>query len=318
MAKLVNEFSWSPSRGRLYDDCPRAYYLNYYGSWGGWERDAGPAARLAYRLKQMTNLSMFAGSVVHDVIKGAIARVRDGAPVDRARLFTEAQRALNRAWKESRGEAWRDRSPKYVTTLFEHYYVERLTGRPVPGEAIRATKAKVESCLERYLETDVHAALAAKRGEDVRCYEELTHFQLDGTKVWLAMDLARDTEAGVEIYDWKTGRGRDADAAQLRVYALYAALEWTVPAERIRTHAVYLRNGEIVSEVLDDAALAATRADIGASAERLRALLADPEHNVAREPDFPLTDDLDRCRRCNFQEICHPEGVAGGQTAGYG
>ena len=218
-----------------------------------------------------------------------------------------------------------------------------MTGRPVPGEAIRATKAKVESCLERYLETDVHAALAAKRGEDVRCYEELTHFQLDGTKVWLAMDLARDTEAGVEIYDWKTGRGRDADAAQLRVYALYAALEWTVPAERIRTHAVYLRNGEIVSEVLDDAALAATRADIGASAERLRALLADPEHNVAREPDFPLTDDLDRCRRLgdlprgvlasregrrhhgppvgrarSRWTVAPRSGGGGGQTAGYG
>ena len=78
MGKLINRFSWSPSRDRLYRNCARAYYFNYYGSWGGWERDAPAPARLAYRLKQMTNLPMFAGTVVHDVIKGSIARIRGG------------------------------------------------------------------------------------------------------------------------------------------------------------------------------------------------------------------------------------------------
>ncbi len=318
MGKLINRFSWSPSRDRLYRNCARAYYFNYYGSWGGWERDAPAPARLAYRLKQMTNLPMFAGTVVHDVIKGSIARIRGGKTVDRDYLLSQASNLMNRGWRDSRGEAWRRMSPKRATTLFEHYYVEGLSGEPVPEAAIRATKSKVQTCLERYLETEVHAALVESAGEDVRSYEELTQFEVEGTTVWIAIDLARDTGSGIEIYDWKTGRAREADAKQLRVYGFFASEVWGAPADRIRVHALYLREGESSVETLSDDILAATRDEIVTSADGLRALLADPENNVARESDFAMADDADTCRECRFQEICHPEGVPGGPRASYG
>ncbi|MAG94748.1 MAG: hypothetical protein CMJ48_13545 [Planctomycetaceae bacterium] len=317
MGKLINRFSWSPSRDRLYRTCARAYYLNYYGSWGGWERGAPESARLAYRLKQMTDLPMFAGTVVHDVIKGAIARIRGGQQVDRDYLLSQASNQMNRGWRDSRGEAWRRIGPKRATTLFEHHYVERLSGESVPEAAIRATKSKVEACLDHYLETEVHAALVESGGEDVRSYEELTQFEVEGTTVWLAIDLARDTGSGIEIYDWKTGRANEADSRQLCVYGLYASEVWGASADRIRVHAVYLREGESSVESLNEDILAATRSEISTSAEGLRALLADPENNIARESDFAMAEETESCRGCRFQEICHPQGVPGGPRAGY-
>ena len=45
MADLQNEFSWSKSRHEKFDECRRAYFYTYYGSWGGWSAGAsGPAA----------------------------------------------------------------------------------------------------------------------------------------------------------------------------------------------------------------------------------------------------------------------------------
>ncbi|HEY6105359.1 MAG TPA: PD-(D/E)XK nuclease family protein, partial [Anaeromyxobacteraceae bacterium] len=37
MPELANEFSWSKSRHDKFQDCRRAYFYAYYGSWGGWE-----------------------------------------------------------------------------------------------------------------------------------------------------------------------------------------------------------------------------------------------------------------------------------------
>jgi hypothetical protein len=37
---IKNEFSWSISRNKVFQTCPRQYYFNYYGYWGGWELDA--------------------------------------------------------------------------------------------------------------------------------------------------------------------------------------------------------------------------------------------------------------------------------------
>ena len=55
MGILKNEFTWSASRARTFDYCPRQYWWNYYGSWGGWDRDCTREAREAYMLKNLAN-----------------------------------------------------------------------------------------------------------------------------------------------------------------------------------------------------------------------------------------------------------------------
>ncbi len=66
---LTNDFSWSKSRHEKFQDCRRAYYLHYYGSWGGWEDAARPSARQLWVLKKLANRFNWAGNVVHAVIR---------------------------------------------------------------------------------------------------------------------------------------------------------------------------------------------------------------------------------------------------------
>jgi CRISPR/Cas system-associated exonuclease Cas4 (RecB family) len=190
--------------------------------------------------------------------------------------------------------------------LFEHYY------RQPPDKAtIDRIRSTVMGCLEGYLDHEIHRDLVASRGSDVRTFEELTSFELEGTKIWVAMDLVRDEEGGVGVYDWKTGVPREADHRQLGVYALYAHEVWGVEPGAIRVAGVYLRDGHVERATVDEEALARTRAAIGDSVGALRSLLEDPEGNVAREEAFGMADEIAACRRCRFQEICRPDGVAG-------
>ena len=43
---------------------------------------------------------------------------------------------------------------------------------------------------------------------------------------------------------------------------------------------------------------------------RTRALLNDPDANIARLEDFPRIDKPRICRRCNFRKLCFPRGEA--------
>lgn len=324
MAELVNEFSWSPSRDRLYQGCQRAYYLNYYASWGGWKRSAPEAARKAYLLKNMTTLPMLAGTVVHGVIERAVGWIQGGRTVDRAALLDEARGRLNRAWQDSRNQEWKRTSPKRATNLFEHYYGVEL-GR----EEILKVRDLVQRCLDHYRQGPLHSEILTTGGANIRSCEKLTSFDLGGVKVWVAMDLVLDLPRGdggetepaegptLRIIDWKTGRSREEDRRQLGVYALYAHRELRLPAERIEVQGVYLRSGDVTRDRLDDAALSRVEADILDSATRLREQLVDPENNIAREEDFPRVEDEGACRRCQFQEICRPEWrtTAGGGSA---
>jgi len=62
---LTNDFGWSASRDRTFQQCHRQYWFNYYGSWGGWEEDAEPRTRELWILKQLQSRYMWLGDLVH-------------------------------------------------------------------------------------------------------------------------------------------------------------------------------------------------------------------------------------------------------------
>jgi hypothetical protein len=82
---LTNDFSWSKSRHEKFQDCRRAYFLHYYGSWGGWEDGAHPELRQLWVLKKLANRFHWAGGVVHAVIKDASSRCGPGVGRTRRR-----------------------------------------------------------------------------------------------------------------------------------------------------------------------------------------------------------------------------------------
>ena len=61
--------------------CPRLYYFNYSGYWGGWDINSPERTRQIYILKNLKNRYMWAGSNVHDCIRHTLTNLQRGISV---------------------------------------------------------------------------------------------------------------------------------------------------------------------------------------------------------------------------------------------
>ncbi|MBP1583893.1 MAG: PD-(D/E)XK nuclease family protein [Victivallales bacterium] len=302
--ELVNEFSWSVSRAQLFRQCRRAYYYNYYGSWGGWNPDAPKPVRKMYILKNLKNLALWGGSIVHDTVRDALMYYRDGASEFPTveQLQARARQTLRNGWTEAVSRQW-EKTPK-ATNLFELYYGN---GRTLPAEQTSRLKEVVYDALDNFRHSGVLKEILAVPMNDWLTVDKLTSFQVDGTKVWCALDFAwRDTDGNVQIIDWKTGGEHSENLRQqLGCYGLYAMEAWKVGAEQIKPSGVFLNDGGRRSHYSVDATLLFNvKEQILQSIQNMRSCLKDKDNNVAEEEDFPFTDSPDNCLTCPFREIC--------------
>ena len=322
-------FSWSASRHDTFASCKRRYYYSYYASLDDPE---------IYRLKKLSALPLWAGSVVHDTIE-AFLRANDRLP------SPEDQQALIRSvvhsgmvgdWRASEAglppvdgppyagglpaaeggspagerldphpEAGRPRLP---FRLFEHEYeipVEQEDKRIAVNVVMRSLKHFFRSeTLRRALEVGRERWLAL---------EDLVSFHVGDVEVFLRMDLAyRDHDGRVVIVDWKTGRNEGRfNEVQVAGYALYAAEQgWVSDPEEISTELNYLVIPKAVRRSVNRKKIDHARSFIAKSAGTMKALLLDPVENLARLEDFPMIDRPQLCRRCNFRRLCFPRAMA--------
>ncbi len=283
-------FSWSASRHDAFATCRRRYYYSYYASL---EDDE------VRRLKKLSALPLWAGSVVHDTIESFL-RTNDALP------SPEDQEALVRSvvhsgmladWRESEAG-----SPRF--RLFEHEYEV-----PVEQEDKRLAVTTVMRSLKNFFRTEtLRRALAVGRSQWL-ALEDLVSFHVGDVEVFLRMDLAyRDHDGRVVIVDWKTGRGEGRfNEVQVAGYALYATEKgWVGDPEEISTELSYLVIPKAVRRGVTKKMVEHARSFIARSARDMRALLLDPVGNLARLEDFPMVDRPQVCRRCNFRRLCFP------------
>jgi PD-(D/E)XK nuclease superfamily len=306
MPDLANEFSWSKSRHEKFQECRRAYYFTYYGSWGGWEAPAGSEVRELYVLKKLSSRWQWAGSLVHDALKRALTRAKGSGELPALDRVLEQTRARARSvWAASREKSyWREASR--IVGLVEHEY-----GEPVPdADWKRLWDQVVEGSLRAFWASPVLEEIRRTPRERWLTVDELDSWSFEGTKIWVAVDFAyRDADGRVHVLDWKTGKERGVDHVQVGIYALYAAQKWSVPADAVTGGLVYLvangaPGGERVSVAADAGALERCTGEMRGSIARMRAALADPERNVARMEAFPMLEERDACRRCPFRRPC--------------
>jgi CRISPR/Cas system-associated exonuclease Cas4 (RecB family) len=287
-----SEFSWSVSRHDVFARCRRRYFYSYYAA------NDDPEIQ---RLKKLSALPMWAGSVVHETIE-ALLKTRDTMP------SPDEQEALIRAavhgqmltdWRESEAGSVRFR-------LFEHEYEV-----PVEPDDKKIVVGTVMRSLRNFFKSPILAEAFAAGRERWLSVEDLVSFNVGDVPVFLRMDLAfRDREGRVIIVDWKTGRGEGRfSEVQVAGYALYAAEQgWAAP-EEIRTELAYLAIPRYVRRTVDRRKLDHLRSYVAKSAKNMRALLLDPVANLARLEDFPMIDRPQTCRRCNFRRLCFPRTV---------
>lgn len=303
MAKLENEFSWSASRSQLFSDCLRAYYYQYYGSWGGWERDASPATRKLYILKNLKTLPMWAGTIAHETIAEALNRyAQKESPVKTGELQARARQKLRKGWVEAVNREW-EAYPKR-TNLHELYYGN---GRTLPRELTDRMRDRVYDAVAAFAECATLKAILAAPYMSWRPVDQLDSFVFNDLKVWCAIDFAYTDSAGnLRIIDWKTGsERREALQLQLACYALYANQKWGTPIESTHLFGVFLNESARVSEyTASPEALVEAQDAILTSAADMRAKLADVAANTASEDRFPCCENERVCRYCNYREVC--------------
>ena len=186
----------------------------------GGETPPEPVQR-AYLLKNLTGLSRWVGTLVHESIKFALTRLRAGRPVSDADLFRQMQNRARADFDDSQSGRYRQR-PNQLTGFQEHYYRVDL-----PQEAWQAAVSQAGRCLRTFVDSALYATLRRRSPASFLEVEELLSFTPSGTKIWVKMDLARQEDGAIYLYDWKTGR---VDAEEIRqqlgIYGLFVRHAW--------------------------------------------------------------------------------------------
>jgi hypothetical protein len=300
--KLKNEFSWSYSRVAKYRQCPRAYYYHYYAAWEGWRKDAPAPVQRAYLLKNLTDLWQWVGSLVHESIKFAIARLKAGQAITAAELIKRMHTRAGADFEDSRSGRYRQQ-PNQLTGFQEHYYRVKLS-----KSDWQAAWGQAKNHLRTFLQSALYAHLCRQPPATFLDAEELRSFTVAGTKVWVQMDLARQEEETIVLYDWKTGSVEAQELRQqLGIYGLYVRHAWPEEASAdtpLRGIVYNLADDRLFEFELGETTLQETRTMIEARISELQGLLLDPQANLAELRRFPKIDDLNVCRRCQFRELC--------------
>jgi hypothetical protein len=297
-------FSWSVSRHRMFEECKRRYYLNYYGARR--VRDAkNPAISAIWWLKQVTPLRTWIGSVIHHVAGLAVQAYRDGKDISEKELTSEATRYYREGVQASQRGAKHD--GQWIV-LFEHLY---------PGDRVAAdldaAEALVVDLTRTFLESDAYGFIKSLSPQAVREVDEpFQSFELADVlesgklRVFAIPDVLLHDGKAIYIIDWKTG-----DAAHLGirwqagVYQLYAHQTYLLPADAIHVTIADLENtGDSIDPTNGVPSLDETLTFIETSAQSMLELLDDVAFNTAAVSSFPMTNDLELCRQCGFKRAC--------------
>ncbi len=303
MGDIKQTYGWSESRIKTLRDCSWRYYLTYICAWQGWLTSAPQEKRRAYMLKNMTNMPMFVGSIVHDIIEDIITTGRETGEwktVEQAQH--DGVQALRKGWKQSKDKRWQG-SPKNNVNLAEHFYQEEIE-----PDKLASYKQKVLKSLKAFYDMPLFKILQGLKKDDWLTLEDFQKFQLNtGEEVAVKIDTGFRYRGKVYVIDWKTGMVSDSVIDQLTTYAIYAIkMGWAEKPEDIVIIPVYLAAyaeiGEQATPHLD-----VTMKHMKRQAGIIRSeypLLKEAFENKDNPSYFRKTDNEHACTRCFFRDMC--------------
>ncbi|MDD4295156.1 MAG: PD-(D/E)XK nuclease family protein [Candidatus Omnitrophica bacterium] len=304
MGKLKNKFSWSFSRSQLFNGCKRAYFYNYYASWGGWEKAADEQTRKIYILKNVRNIDAWVGDIIHQVIKWVIEcsfitlpwKTEQGITYEEA--LNKAKQMLIKTWEQSRSCGWKD-NVKQNLNLFEHYY-----NVPLEQDVLKQKLQKVTKSLTNFYKLGIPDKLRSINKDNILSVDSLDSFIFKDIEVYSVPDFALKDGDDYVLYDWKTGKRSDKDALQLSLYILYASGKWKLKPENIKIVPVYLNEDAPQIEFINNVPLVEVQEYMLKSISDMKEVLSDPANNIIDIKLCPVTQETWRCKNCKFKEVC--------------
>ncbi len=304
MPTLTNDFSWSASRDSLFEECKRKYYYNYYGSWGGWEKDrADNVTRTLYVLKNLQNIPMWKGKSVHAEIARILKELMTtNELISPEYSITRVTNLMRQDFKFSRdGLYWNTfDSLGKVNYLFEHEY-----GLDISDDRWKKNHQEVLTCIENFYKSDILKKVIKLEHDDILSIDRIAPipFSFNQEKIYVNLDLAYKLDGEIEIVDWKTGSG-ESNKLQFKVYTIYANETLGAAKDKISLIEYNLIGNEKTTHRFSHEELSEAKTYINSSIKSMKSYLSDPTKNEAIITDFPRTDDERKCNSCNFKKIC--------------
>lgn len=309
MSGKARELSWSLTKARMFEECPRRYYYHYYLARIGHFADVPEEARLAAEMKNIQSLDMWAGQVVHSTIQWALEQAKGGHIPTEQEAKDEARRRLSEGWKASLNQLWRTDQGDDHPNLFHHYY--RI---PTSRELTDRVKHKAFTSVSNFMTSDIMKAIVATPADRWLPIEKYASFRLDGLLVYVKFDFAFKDGRQLVVYDWKTGKPNAEEGRQLTCYGMYTSSKWDTPVENVKVCAVHLQPILDVSEhAVGPECIEDLRNYMKQSFENMVRCLRDKYQNIAVMHDFVVTDNLARCGVCNYRGICEQGKSASGE-----
>lgn len=303
MGKIEQTYAWSNSRVKTLRECAWKYFLTYFQAWEGWLASAPQQKKRAYTLKKMTNLPMWVGSIVHDVIEDIITT---GRKTGKWQTLEQAQhagvQALRKGWKQSVDKRWQE-SPNKNINLAEHFYQEEIE-----KDRLDSFKQKVLASLKAFYDMPLFKILQGLKKDDWLTLEDFQKFQLNtGEEVAVKIDCGFRYQGKVYLLDWKTGRVSDSVIEQLVTYSMYCLKKgWASKPEDVVIIPVYLAAYADIGEQATPH-LEVTMQQIKRQAGIIRSeypLLKQAFDNKDDPDYFPKTDNEKSCEKCHFRDMC--------------
>jgi hypothetical protein len=279
------------------------YHLQYNVAWEGWLGSAPQEKRRAYMLKNMTNLPMWIGNIVHNIIEEIITVGRNtGEWATLEESQHNAIQALRKGWKQSVDKRWQI-SPKQNINLAEHFYQEEIE-----PDRLASYKQKVLKSLKAFYEMPLFKVLQNLKKDAWLTLEDFQKFQLNtGEEVALKIDVGFRYNNKVYLLDWKTGQVSDSVIDQLITYSMYALKQgWIKKPDEIIIIPVYLA---AYAELGEQATphLEVTMHHINRQAGIIKneyPLLIQAFQHKDDPSYFEHTDNENACKRCFFRNMC--------------
>lgn len=292
------ELSWSASRAKEFERCRRENWYARYASWGWWtERPRGEKYDIMVH-KCLTSLPAYAGDCMHRAIERWFQLKQGGTTMTTKELYDEAVDLFREGWRQSSTDGWEAR-PNKSTHLMEHHY-----GVEIPKERTEAARDLLERCAKYFPESADLAPVREAHPDHWRSLETMDTYLYLGTKIYAVPDFAYMEGDTVHIWDWKTGKPREADMFQLHTYALYACEKWSADPEDIVLHAAYLGEGQVQTLEVDLNKLSQVQDEMSASLREMMDVHYDPDVDDLMMENWAASPESRKCGWCRFKALC--------------
>ncbi|MBN1864683.1 MAG: hypothetical protein JW808_07260 [Victivallales bacterium] len=288
---LKHEFSWSLSRKRVFERCLRAYYYNYYASWGGWDTYGSEKSKLLYRLKNSQDIGTWSEMVFRKALDNALA----GNKLSHNSL-------LSNACFHMRRDLMAMKSPSYEKNPKNKLLKEYFSGRQDLGCLCGLAEGRIAGLAARFEGSGPYRRLLQTEPLARRSVPEPSCFDFKGIKVWARPDflwLERDVLRIMNLHF--------SDPVQSGDWAIKAALDIML----MRRHIPGGRKIQASSCFLDNQGClelfySSTENEVSSMIEQSSAEMLDLStlDTIISEDIFPKTQKAEHCSKCCFRHAC--------------